>query len=439
MWFVLVTGFAAVWSALAVFAHLLRPKSGVDDPATSAAKTSLLAASMMAMVSYTFALPPLSTWMSASGMSFNWLGGIVIGNSVVIYVHMFYLFSVEDRPVAVRTARRVWLIYLVIVAAIIVLFAMIPSARDFDLGPDGRYRSGGAGEPLASLAYILSFAFAGAMNVVVCRLGWRWVKMAKGTPWVAMGLRTNAIGQILAMFMVAHMIGYNAALMCGVVPPWTQDLVETPIKGVAGLFTMLGLSATAAGRWIKDARLVVWAHDNSARRRMYPLWKRMVDVVPAIAIEPPPRSAFRDRLRVREPRRQLVDRILELWEGRQHIPIPYGTGELARRLGHADGLSGPELDAVVEAASLAVGFEVVNSPVDFRTELSSASEASRVVQDSKDTAAEVRWWGDVATALRTSPIVAQVRARSNELVANSTANGTGSNQLTDVRKLEAPA
>lgn len=436
MWFVAVTVFATGWSALAVIAHLLRPKGGVDDPATAAAKTSLLAAAVMATVSYTFSLPPLSTLMSASGMWFNWLAGIVIGNSVVIYVHMFYLFSVEDRPVAVRTARRVWLIYALIVAAIIVLFAMNPGARDFDLGPDGRYRSGGPGEPLASLAYILSFAFAGAMNVVVCRLGWRWVKLAKGTPWVAMGLRTNAIGQILAVFMVTHMIGYNVALICGIVPAWTQDVVETPIKGVAGLFTMLGLSATAAGRWVKDARLVVWAHDNSARRRMYPLWKRMFDVVPAIAIEPPPTSAFRDMLRVREPRRQLFDRIVELWEGRQHIRIPYGTRDLAGRLGRDNGLSGPELDAVVEAASLAVGFEAMNSPADFRVELSTAREASRVVQDSKDTAAEVRWWRDVATAWRTSPVVAQVRARTQELIETSTG---GSDQLTGGRNLEASA
>lgn len=424
MLFVGVTVFATLWSALATVVHLLRYKRGGDDPATSAAKTSLLVAAVMATVSYTFSVPPLSRLLSADGIWFNWLAGIVIGNSVVIYVYMFYLFSVEDRPAAVRTAQRVWLIYVVIVAAIIVLFAINPAARDFDLGPDGRYRSGGPGEPAASLAYILSFAFAGVMNVVVCRLGWRWVKMAKGTPWVAMGLRTNAIGQILAMGMVTHMIGYNAALICGIVPPWTQDMVETPIKGIAGMFTMLGLSATATARWIKDARIVVWAHDNSARRRLYPLWKRMYDLVPAIAIEPPPSSAFRDMLRVREPRRQMVDRIVELWEGRQHIRVPYGTRELASQLGRDAGLSGPELDAVVEAASLAVGFEVVESPIDFRVEVATASEASRVVQDCGDTAADVRWWGDVATALRTSPVVAQVRARAHDLVETSIDHGT---------------
>jgi len=423
--FVYITVFATAWSGLAVVAHLRPSKRGSDDPATSSAKTSLLVAAVMATMSYTLSIPPLSTLLTVDGMWINWIVGIVIGNSVVIYVHMFYLFSVEDRPAAVRIARRVWLIYALVVAAIIVLFVMNPAARDFDLGPAGRYRSGGPGEPAASIAYILSFAFAGTMNLVVCRVGWRWVKLAKATPWLAMGLRTNAIGQMLAFFMVAHMIGYNIALLLGIVPPWTQDVVESPIKGLAGLATMLGLSATAMSLWIRNARVVVWVHDNRARRRLYPLWKQMYDLAPGIAIEPPPTSALLDMLRVWQPKRQLVNRIVECWDGHRYFRVPAGTRDLARQQGRDAGLRGPELDAVVEAARLAVGFEVARSGQrEFPAEVSTASEASRIVQESGDTAAEVRWWGDVLTALHTSPVVAQVHARTDELVETSIASGT---------------
>lgn len=422
MLFVLVTAFAIAWSALAVAAHLRRATRGSADRATSSAKASLLAAAVLTTASYALALPPLTTLLVVADMRLYWPAVIVVGGSVVIFVHMFYLFSVEERDVAVRIARRDWLIYAVVMLATILLFAMSPTARDFDLGPEGRYRSGGPGDPFASLAYILPLTFGACMSIVVCRLGRRWVKMSKGTRWLAMGLNTNAAGQIMAVLMDIHLVGYNIALLCGVVPPWTQDAVESPIKGVAGLLTMLGLSATALSSWMRNSRIVVWAHANQARRRLYPLWRTMCDLFPAIAVEPPPASAWRDMLRIRGAKRQVLDRIVELWEGRQHLRVPAGTRALAEQLGEADGLRGPALDAAVEAACLKVGFEVARLGLDIRAEVATADKASRLVRK-KGTAAELRWWEEVHAA-RSSRTVADVFARTRELARNSITSGT---------------
>ncbi|WP_157529288.1 DUF6545 domain-containing protein [Nocardia sp. NRRL S-836] len=334
---------------------------------------------------------------------------------------MFYLFSVERRATAIRIARREWLIYAALTAAVITLFAMNPSASDYDITPAGRYQAGGPGDPFAAVAYMLSMGFSGTMNVVVCRLGWRWVKRSKGTRWLAMGLNTNALGQIGALLMVLHSVGYNIALLFGVVPAWTQNLAETPIKGIAGLLTMLGLSATALSLWIRNSRLVVWAHANQARRRLYPLHRRMYAIFPVIAVDPPPSSAWKDFLHVRRAKRQALDRIVELWEGRQRLRIPHGTRALARELGHAQGLSGPVLDAVVERACLEAGFEVARLGTDVRVELATADEASRLVRE-KGIAAELRWWEEVGRA-GTSPIVAEIRARTPELVRASISSG----------------
>ena len=420
MWFVLVTGFGMVWSALALFAHLRRVKRRPDDPALPA-KRSLLAAAVMATVSYALAMPPFTTLLHVDGMWLNWPMIMTLGNSTVIFVHMFYLFSVEDRATAIRIARREWLIYAVLTTAVIILFAMNPTAGDYDITSAGRYQAGGPGEPYAAIASALSMGFSGAMNVVVCRLGWRWVKKSKGTRWLAMGLNTNALGQIGGLLMVLHSVGYNFALLIGVVPSWTQNVVETPIKGVAGLLTMLGLSATALSLWIRNSRLVVWAHANQARRRLYPLHRRMYEVFPVIAVEPPPASSWKDFLHFRGAKRQVLDRIVELWEGRQRLRIPRGTRALARELGRAEGLRGPALDAVVERACLEVGFEVARSGTEVRAEVATADEASRLVRES-GIAAELRWWEEVHAA-RKSPTVRQIRDRIPELVRASVTSG----------------
>lgn len=421
MWFVWVTGFGMFFSTMALLAHLRRVKRRPDDPALPA-KRSLLAAAVMATVSYALAIPPFTTLLHIDGMWINFPMILIIGNSTVICVHMFYLFSVEERPTAIQIARREWMIYAVLTAAVIVLFAMNPTASDYDITPAGRYQTGGPGDPYAAVAYCLSMGFAGVMNVVVCRLGWRWVKRSKGTRWLAMGLNTNALGQIGGLMMVLHSVSYNIALLAGVVPSWTQNLVETPVKGIAGLLTMLGLSATALSLWIKNSRIVVWAHANQARRRLYPLHRRMYAIFPVIAVDPPPPSAWKDFLRVRRAKRQVLDRIVELWEGWQRLRVPRGTRALARDLGRGAGLSGPALDAVVERACLEVGFEVARLGTDVRVELATADEASRLVRE-KGIAAELRWWEEVDAA-RKSPVVAQVRAQTSELIRASISNGT---------------
>lgn len=420
MWFVLVTGFGMLWSALAVLAHLRRVKRRPDDPSVPA-KRALLAAAVLATVSYALAMPPFTSLLHVDGMWLNWPMIMTLGNSTVICVHMFYLFSVEERATAVRIARREWLIYAVLTTAVIVLFAMNPTASDYDITSAGRYQTGGPGDPFAAVAYVLSMGFAGVMNVVVCRLGWRWVKKAKGTRWLAMGLNTNALGQIGGLCMVLHSVSYNLALLFSIVPSWTQNVVETPIKGIAGLLTMLGLSATALSLWIKNSRLVVWAHANQARRRLYPLHQRMYAAFPSIVVDPPPSSALKDFLHVRDASRQLGDRLVELWEGRLRMRIPYGTRAIADKLARAEGLSGPALEAVVERACLEVGFEVARTGTEVRVELSTADEASRLTRQGEK-AAEVRWWQEVHDA-RKSPVVAQIRTRAPELIRASATSG----------------
>jgi hypothetical protein len=429
MLFVAVTGFALFWSALAVFAHLRRVKRRTDEPsAVSSAKRSLLAAAVVATASYIVVIPPFATLLVIDGMWLYWPIAMTVGNSTVIFVHMFYLFSVEERATAIRIARREWLIYSALTLAMIVVFAMNPTARDFDIGPQGRYQAGGPGESFAPVAPMLSMAFAAVMNVVVCRLGWRWVRRSRGTRWLAMGLNTNALGQIGGLLMASHQVFYNAALLFGAVPPWTQNIVETPVKGIAGLLTMLGLSATAVILWIKNAKVVMWAHANRARRRLYPLWNQLHKLSPKFAVDPPS-SNFRDMLKIRKPVPGLLSRVIEIWDGRQFLRVPPGTSELARQLGHNAGLAdGLELDAVIEAARLEAGFMVAREGAAPKTvEVVPAREASRLVQGAGDTAAEVRWWTDVHAA-RSHPVVAQVLARVPELIKNSTNDSTAASR-----------
>jgi len=423
MLFVGVTGFALFFSALAVFAHLRRWKRRTDEPsAVSAAKKSLLAAAVVATLSYIVVIPPFTTLLVIDGMHVYWLIAMSLGNSTVIFVYMFYLFSVQ-RETAVRTARRVWLIYSVLTLAMIVVFAMNPTARDFDIGQEGRYQAGGPGESFAPLAPMLSMSFAAVMNIVVCRLGWRWVKKSRATRWLSMGLNTNALGQLGGLSMASHQVLYNGALLFGVVPPWTQNIAETPIKGIAGLLTMLGLSATAVILWIKDAKIVLWAHANRARRRLYPLWSELHRLSPRFAVDPP-ESNIRDMLRFRDAYKGLINRTIEMGDGRLHLRVPPGTSEFARQLGYEAGLhDGPELDAVIEAARLETGFAVARAGASIRVEVVPVAEASRVVQDADDLAAEIRWWTEVHAA-RSHPVVARVLTHAPELIANSTIHST---------------
>src|SRR5688572_2644667 len=115
MLFVVCTALATMFSALALLAHLRRVKRrGTDDPSTTAAKRSLLAAAVLATTgnaaALAAALPPFKALLTTNGMWLNWPILMLVGCATVICVHMFYLFSVEERPRAVQVARREWAI-----------------------------------------------------------------------------------------------------------------------------------------------------------------------------------------------------------------------------------------------------------------------------------------------------------------------------------------
>lgn len=95
-----------------------------------------------------------------------------------------------------------------------------------------------------------------------------------------------------------------------------------------------------------------------AHRELYPLWSALHRASPDIALTPPA-SAARDRLRWRDLNFRLHRRVIEIRDGQMALR-PYlrrDVADAATRRGQRQQLTGEELAASVEAATLVAGIE----------------------------------------------------------------------------------
>jgi transcriptional regulator with XRE-family HTH domain len=134
-----------------------------------------------------------------------------------------------------------------------------------------------------------------------------------------------------------------------------QPLITRLLLTTAILIGTVGSTLPAWGPRVGLPRMLLWASQYRAHQRLYPLWRRLCQAVPEIALVPPwPR--WRDVLAVRDLRFRLHGRVGEVRDGLLKLR-PYRDPRVAaaaeERCRQA-GVAGERQRAVVEAASLTV-------------------------------------------------------------------------------------
>jgi hypothetical protein len=310
-----------------------------------------------------------------------------------------------------RVQRQVW-VAAATVAAMGTLFA-VSRVHHETLDFIGRY-----GSTPSILAYWLVFlAYLGVSQVEVIRLAWRWARFSDRLI-IQLAGRLTAVGGLFFCGYIGYDLLYLASsqldrtYLLGNQPLITRLLLTTAI-----LVGVVGSTMPAWGPRVGLPRLLLWASHYRAHRRLYPLWRRLCEAVPEIALVPPS-SRWRDTLAMRDLHFRLHGRIMEIHDAQLALR-PYRDPQVAETtavLGRRAGLEGVELQAVVEAASLAAAVHALaqHQPVTGEQALATRPGDPDLQPEITDLPSEITWLVRVATAYTHSPLVRALATRQEQ-------------------------
>jgi hypothetical protein len=232
----------------------------------------------------------------------------------------------------------------------------------------------------------------------VARVAWR-VSHVTQQPAIRIGLRLVATGGAIGCAEALNKATFTLATIAGAHPTGEEAIAAT-LDGVASLFLLSGWATASMEPRFAAAR--DWVARYRGQRALYPLWISMYRAIPAIALDPPT-SRWRAVWDPRDVKLRTLRRMIEIRDGRLSI-APYinpGVTATARRLGMDAGLSGEDLDAVVEAAQIRTGLWAL-------AERASPFGATDVppITGFHEIAAELHWLTRVAVAFTDSPVAA---------------------------------
>jgi hypothetical protein len=394
-----VTPLVALWATVVGKLPALR-----RDPRNAALRAYWLAALAVALA-WTVLQPPVQ-------LAVDRVTGVpnlarLLGHSLAVAAacaaQAFLAYSSD--PVAVarpRVRRRVW----AAAATLAAMAALFRAGRVHDETLDfiGRYAG-----TTPILAYWLVFlAYLGVAQVDTIRLAWRWARFSDRLI-IQLAGRLTAVGGVFVCAYIGYDLLYLAASqldrahLLGDQPRITRLLLTVAI--VVGV---VGSTMPAWGPRVGLPRLFRWAGHYRAHWLLYPLWRRLCEAVPEIALVPPS-ARWRDALAVRDLHFRLHGRIMEIHDAQLRLRRYRDPrfAETTAALGRRAGLDGVELRAAVEAASLDAAMRALarRQPVAGARELAPAPGGPDPQREIADLPGEITWLVRVATAFTRSPLV----------------------------------
>ncbi|TWP47453.1 hypothetical protein FKR81_32630 [Lentzea tibetensis] len=322
-----------------------------------------------------------------------WLQHVLLCGSGLA-LQAFFLYSIEERPVAHRRVRRWAVVYLAGQVAITAVYVPAVLSGDFA----ALLRHDFAHAPLSAVMNLVFVAYVGLVMWTVARMSWTWSKIADRV-WLRRGLRLIAVGAAISTLFPVHKVGYVSAVFLGHSPPWSEFQVSF-YPALAGM-TLVGAGSMLPkwGPWLSAVRQ--WVLHYRSYRRLDPLWTALVDAFPEVRLEEPYRFG-RDGYRLDDLRYFLYRRVIEIWDARRALRqfTSRARRESAESAARAAGLAADDVTVVAEAASIADGLRARVHGRDG----DDADYAPRLPGGS-DLAAEVAWLERVAAAFGRSEIV----------------------------------
>jgi hypothetical protein len=288
------------------------------------------------------------------------------------------------------TVRRWQLVYGAIIVGLVVLFSVgdAPVERRTDF--ETYY---------ATTPYIVEFTLLYLIAqmvalVSVIRRCWQWAHVA-GQPWLKLGLRLIAFGATCGM-------GVSITRILAVVARWFDANWDYLNSRASVVCALAGLTVGAFGFALpawgdRLTRVYGWANRVRAYRQLYPLWDAMRRAIPAIVLPAPiPWWDFDVRL---------TRRLAEINDGRLALRSFTDPDVSARavRLGQEAGLTGADLDAVVQAAGIRAALTAKAASLPSRAE---SGTEHRHAHGGSDGIGELAWLCKVARAFTHSAVVA---------------------------------
>ncbi|MGP4002777.1 MAB_1171c family putative transporter [Streptomyces sp. 8N706] len=321
---------------------------------------------------------------------------LITYSSVAVCITSFLalLVSWSSAQHRIRLRHRMLMAYAVATIATLITFFCLGDVSDAEHPVDFDVH-------YAETPFITPFLLAHQLLFTVGMVGlirmcWRYSR-AVHRPWLRRGLRVVTVG---AVFGLGYCLPKVVSLLWDLLGTSPLDFVNSVVApmsaSVSAVLFAVGFTMPAWGAGLDNAR--DWVTQYRSYRRLHPLWAAVGRVFPEIVLYPDSsRRAFRDL-------KFLVGRqIIEIRDGQLALRPYYdpSVARTARELGEAKGITGDELEAVVEAARLAAALHA-------RT--SGAGTTAHAAEAPHDPAAgdireEALWLIRVADAYRRCPVV----------------------------------
>ncbi|MFI6273185.1 MAB_1171c family putative transporter [Micromonospora zamorensis] len=251
----------------------------------------------------------------------------------------------------------------------------------------------------------------------LARLSLRYARRITGHPVTRLGLHLFAAGGLVAL-------GYSVTIMVVAVTELAGTTFTADWTKLSHVCQLLGIGLIVIGSVLPgtanaSAAALHRAQDAHQTELMEPLWRAIVEAHPAIPRRQPRPKHLWGRMTAWTASwmgdgRSLTRRVLEIRDGYLQL-APWFDGAVQTRaidLGRQAGLTGLDLQAVAEAAVVALA-------LDAKARGEEQAGTGEVEPGGEDLTGEVRWLGRVSQALNSSPVVAEVLAERERALLES--------------------
>lgn len=345
------------------------------------------------------------------GAYYEWFAGlirvpaltqVIIHTAVLSCVFWLQVFTLHLGSSAETVGRKTRVRLAVLGACLLTLYVL------YALGPLPQglpVVNGSYGDRPFVLAYLT--VFSATLAWAIGDIAWT-TRFARHVPdrYLRLGLHFIRYGAICGLLFAVHKVAQTLATALGRPLPWLEydqyTGVGTYLLSAGTFLSLTGFMLPSLGpRW---ERRRTWA-------RLGPLWRALTEQAPELVFASDT-GGTADRLRNR------VTEIRDVIIGPLQPYLHPSAAEHARELGARQGLAGERLQAVVEAATIAVALRAKEHDIP-------APITETIVfngPNAPDQGADAAWLAEVSTAFTTSPVVPAVVERFVEQEIDSAAH-----------------
>jgi hypothetical protein len=277
------------------------------------------------------------------------------------------------------------------IVALTVVFALADTPID-----DPRFAGRYAETPWVLEYWLVFVAGLAPAFVNVVRLCWRYARLS-GSAIGRLGLRLISIGIVVSLVYHVHKGIFFAANRFDFYYPNFGGLWDRTLPPIATVLVLIGATLPSWGPRIGLSALFDWAGRWRTYQRLRPLWFALYQANPQIALVQP-KPALLEFLLPTDLDLRLYRRVIEIRDGRLALQ-PYLDPKVGLAARDRSSVTGQELDAIVEATTLAAAVDAKRSGAPPRTTEPVA------VPGGRDLESDTAFLNDVARAYRKLKLV----------------------------------